>query len=374
MAYYGPRTRVQSNFLNNGRSPYIYKTGYVQKTPYTQALPYSFTKEWDKTLPQAGNWGFTANSVPGMTGALSFPSAYSKAYGKFIEESRTVVNLAVDIAERKQAIDLMAKRSMQMLRFSNHLRHLRFVEAARELNLVPQKQKNSRRYTKLTFPNGEVKLKKRLKSFGDNYLEFHFGWEPLIKDIGDSVELIHDAPFAGSFTKRVVASASESVSRPPVPTVAKWSGSTVGWWPKATVRLSAYVRATDPNLARLNQMGFVNPAVIAWELVPFSFVVDWFTNVGQVLSAYTDQVGFAYENAYTTVFATYQDTTYWNGGVPNYGSAPFVTQPVYDRFSVNVRRSLGISTPKFTFKPVKWPSVTRGLTAVSLLTQFLRTH
>lgn len=35
----------------------------------------------------------------------------------------------------------------------------------------------------------------------------------------------------------------------------------------------------------LEQCGFTDPWSVAWELLPLSFVVDWFVNVGQVLSS-----------------------------------------------------------------------------------------
>lgn len=35
----------------------------------------------------------------------------------------------------------------------------------------------------------------------------------------------------------------------------------------------------------LGQFGFTNPLGVAWELVPFSFVVDWFFNVGEFLAS-----------------------------------------------------------------------------------------
>ena len=41
----------------------------------------------------------------------------------------------------------------------------------------------------------------------------------------------------------------------------------------------------------------VNPFATAWELVPLSFVVDWFVNIGDVLAAGTSLVAYAQESA-----------------------------------------------------------------------------
>lgn len=53
----------------------------------------------------------------------------------------------------------------------------------------------------------------------------------------------------------------------------------------------------DPNFSgnrALNQLGLVNPASLVWELVPWSFVVDWFVPVGPVLSALTAPAGLIF--------------------------------------------------------------------------------
>ncbi|DAD51396.1 maturation protein [ssRNA phage Gephyllon.1_13] len=394
MTSYGPivRDQVKSSIPQMR----IYKKCYVQKPPYVDRLPYSYSKVEQVLIPNP--WGFTPSSVPGVDPSLSFPSVYAKAYGKFIEDAKASVNLAVDLAERKQAIDMMASRVMQLYRFSRNIASFRFSAAARDLGLRVLGERKTRRVVYLTVatPNGdrickfnylskkkrkvhnpsldgEVKFKRTLKFFGDHFLEYHFGWEPLVKDIGDAVQLIHDTPFKG-LTRSVEGRASEYYSKPSFTDPAKWSGVTVGYYPKVSYRILADVTISDPNILRLNQMGFVNPAVIAWELVPFSFVVDWFVNVGEVLSAFTDLAGLSLSNSTTSYRAIYEDTTYWTGGIPDYSFAPFATIAVYGRKAVYVRRSLGVSTPKLSLKPIKWPSPIRGATAVSLLTQFLRNH
>jgi hypothetical protein len=47
-------------------------------------------------------------------------------------------------------------------------------------------------------------------------------------------------------------------------------------------------------------MGVVNPLSIAWEVIPFSFVVDWFIPVGQVLEACTATMGLSFVDSWTS--------------------------------------------------------------------------
>jgi hypothetical protein len=52
----------------------------------------------------------------------------------------------------------------------------------------------------------------------------------------------------------------------------------------------------------LNRLGLLNPWEIAWELVPLSFVFDWFMPVGNFLSSFTASLGTVFKTGYTTTW------------------------------------------------------------------------
>lgn len=54
----------------------------------------------------------------------------------------------------------------------------------------------------------------------------------------------------------------------------------------------------DPFLYTLEQVGMVNPALVGWELVPFSFVVDWFIPVGEFLTNVMPPQGVSLKQGY----------------------------------------------------------------------------
>lgn len=51
---------------------------------------------------------------------------------------------------------------------------------------------------------------------------------------------------------------------------------------------------TSPSLSTAQQLGLTNPAQLAWELVPFSFVVDWFIPVGDFFAQLDATLGWSY--------------------------------------------------------------------------------
>jgi hypothetical protein len=69
-------------------------------------------------------------------------------------------------------------------------------------------------------------------------------------------------------------------------------------------RESAYVRLdyvlANPALASLAQAGITNPLEVAWELVPFSFVADWFFPVGAYLGSLDADFGWSFKGGSVT--------------------------------------------------------------------------
>jgi hypothetical protein len=50
----------------------------------------------------------------------------------------------------------------------------------------------------------------------------------------------------------------------------------------------------NPLLAQAANLGLTNPAALAWELVPFSFVADWFVPVGDYLNCLDAALGYSF--------------------------------------------------------------------------------
>lgn len=72
------------------------------------------------------------------------------------------------------------------------------------------------------------------------------------------------------------------------PLILTRSGNSAG---VRTARVKLKCRINNDALAAFQQMGLVNPALVAWELVPYSFVFDWFIQVGDWLTAQTALAG-----------------------------------------------------------------------------------
>jgi hypothetical protein len=68
------------------------------------------------------------------------------------------------------------------------------------------------------------------------------------------------------------------------------------------VEVAAYYKVASPARYALNSYGLSNPLALAWELTTLSFVVDWFTGVGNFLRGLTAGFGLDYLSGYETDF------------------------------------------------------------------------
>lgn len=331
----------------------LYRAWEVQKPPYKVALP--FTSE-TTYLTSTASYGTNYSPSYGqwVIGRGSFSHAGNLAYEKIVEQFGAQATWANNLAEASGAIDMVAARAGQLTRFANKLRKGDLVGAAKVLEMPG--------------PPKSLRGKKgRAKSFADQFLEFHFGWEPAIQDMGAAVEVLDQTDFGVLDLKGRQTEPYNDYHRF---NADQWSFTKNYEEGTLSVLIGVRARVINPNAFLANRMGFVNPASVAWEAVPYSFVVDWFANVGQVIASYSDFVGVSIENSYTT---TFQRGTRIYQEVSSYPPDPrWDYSKSFTSVGVFCQRVPYIQGPKLEVKPFKGFSSTRGVTAISLLVQKLR--
>lgn len=127
---------------------------------------------------------------------------------------------------------------------------------------------------------------KRGDWFGRNWLEYQYAWLPLMGDVYDTYGLMTKGFGERPQLIRAVRKLS-SASEVDV--------TSNGMRAKGNVsvedRCILYYKLNDSELAKLGQLGLINPFEVAWALVPFSFVIDWFLPIGNLLQASTATIG-----------------------------------------------------------------------------------
>jgi hypothetical protein len=297
-------------------------------------------------------------SVPEMWRADNDVSLVTnKAYANFVDSMKNSAQNANNLLEMGQSVNQILSHVASLSKAIHAVKKGDISGAAKALGATVS-------------GSTAQKILKRSKQASDRWLELHFGWEPLVQDIGASVDILNGTGKAPTGSSKVhVTSRSGTTGQDHTSSSDDTHLQRRNFDWHVGVRMGAVVSVSNPNLAIANQMGFVNPLSVAWEAVPFSFVVDWFSNVGQCLSAMTDFVGFNIERSYTTVFVSLTGEYLDVADVPNRWDLSSYNLNVNQ--GVTVTRSTGITGPVLKRTPFKGMSVSRGATAISLLVQQL---
>ena len=140
---------------------------------------------------------------------------------------------------------------------------------------------------------------KRLGAIPNAWLELCYGWQPLLADVKGTFDVLKardkDADtdrvtvkgFRHDVTDVVITS-NVSIAGAANPLCRVQYRGNVGVF----VRLDYCM--VNPALHEIQQLGLVNPVELAWNLIPYSFVVDWFLPVGNYLQAWTADLGYQF--------------------------------------------------------------------------------
>ena len=135
------------------------------------------------------------------------------------------------------------------------------------------------------------------KVLADTWLETQYGWRPLLSDIRGANDALKDLAARPSLEMKVVRGVADQVT-PLGSTTGDYDvfgQSIVGVSITSKVTFSVMYRAgialQSPSTLTMNAttLGFdpSNFVPTVWELVPWSFLIDYFTNIGEVLNAWT---------------------------------------------------------------------------------------
>lgn len=194
---------------------------------------------------------------------------------------RSDINLGVAFAERNRTAKLVGDTTINLAKSVQDLRRGNVRGAMRRLGISSKKSE----------PRGA--------SVPSKWLELQYGWKPLLSDVYgacDALSKRHKEDWRVTAKGRASSFTTHSVTRN-----LNWANTNGhGGSTTAVVERRAYGRidALPQNeaLISLSSMGAANPALIGWELVPFSFVVDWFLPIGSWLEGLDAMLG--YESAY----------------------------------------------------------------------------
>lgn len=215
----------------------------------------------------------------------------AKVYGR-LQRNRVEAGLAV--VEARQALAMLAKRSIDLLVLIKALKNGQFTNQLR-----------------LMFRD-----RKELNGVHGAFLEYQYGWKPLMSDIHDAWQAVNNKL---SDLLYINASGKVEESFTDHDTWDAWLHFGFNEFGvcridrtrefKRTHRAKLFGKLSNEILGQMEQYGLANPLSLAWEVVPWSFVLDWWIPVGNVLSSLSAHTGLEFIGGYKSVVAEGTVTT-----------------------------------------------------------------
>lgn len=189
------------------------------------------------------------------------------------------------------------------------------------------------------------------REISNRYLEYVYGWAPLMSDIYGCIELAKqqsNGPLIIRGTGRSSTTSNEYNKGGRVLSASSVSCVQSIAQHNVVCKLDATPNA-HTGLRALNQLGLVNPLSLAWDLTPWSFVFDWFVPVGPMLSALSAPMGLTFLSGYVSQRSTTKDRFSYR---PDRTDAPpaykdyqdLKEQKLFPEFVTNTYRRTTLST------------------------------
>lgn len=199
--------------------------------------------------------------------------------------------------------------------------------------------------------------------FSDAWLEYRYGWRILQFDVESINEALYKLQAARSPFVRGYATQEDSVER----TIQSYASPqsilrynirshlcyAYGYATGSLVQRKTYKKRAGTILdAYVSDIFDIDPLVTTWEIIPFSFILDWFTNIGELATAYspfaTENLLDAWVSAEEILETTGTFTVASGSSGPNMynltsGTASFVRiheESIYERYQATPSASL----------------------------------
>jgi len=274
------------------------------------------------------------------------------------------INLAQAFAERRMTAQTIANTATRIANCMVDLKRGNIALAADALGIRVSKRANARYKREFR--------KHQPKAVANGWLELQYGWRPLLNDIFGAAELLALSNLDKLIRGRV--SALHTVQRSFLFTsldgnVPRTELTTVEY----TRKYVCYFSARNELLSGLASMGITNPALIAWELLPYSFVADWFIPIGNWISTFDATLGLNFEKGSVTTFRKTLQNQMWTAVDIR---DPYQSKSGYAQAKctyVSVDRTTLTSFPGNALPEFKNPvSIEHAANAIALLVQLFK--
>lgn len=226
---------------------------------------------------------FSVNSTPLRGNLESWRALQFSTFSRMLDKARgSTLNLAVDAFEHAATFKML-KAAVSFKKLAAEF--VKDVLSSKKYRRIRGKSKRSQ--------------ERRTKYIAGKWLEYRYGWQPFLGTVYELADQLRTKRVAG--VTRFTCRSSHQTRN-----VRKYSGVDQG---EILTEVGTYQYqlvywfdiSSDKTISDFTSL---NPLGIAWELVPFSFVVDWLIDIGKYLETWENY--FAFRNRFRGGFNTYR--------------------------------------------------------------------
>lgn len=204
------------------------------------------------------------------------------------------------------------------------------------------------------------------------WLLYRYGMRPIVKDLAN----LADKALVQTRRIRQTTRSFENMSNMDTKSVlvaGTAANRTVNYYDSAELHLRA-MSLDEFVTSQYFESGFSLKGLLTlpWELTPYSFVVDWFFNIGDLIGSIVPTPGF-HQLGSCLVSERIVSSTYWAGGMT--ANSPWVvTRPITGSCKGTITTIKRVPIPRVGFvvkSDFRFQNLTRALDGISLLTQKL---
>lgn len=354
---------------------------------------YGETKYYSLPFPDSKRqylWdvGASSGNAPSYASIFDYPASVlsaseissldSQARNRLISKVKDEkINLAQFYAERIQAVEMFTETIVKLTGSIRDLRKGDILGAAAKLGYdITSPRKRARLRQRVAKSRGRSKV----RSLSNDWLALQFGWLPLLSDVEGAAQAIakslNDIHY-GRATQTLIRKTDrvEQIVRPSYNKYGGFTNVTSKVTETYVIKYEVRFHTTNAVLQSFAGLGLTNPLDLAWELLPFSFVVDWFFPIGKFLENLDAFVGLAFDDGLKTVFIHQKRTGEglqqgWDENRRNFHESTFGTS--HFSWTKHVRTKL-TSFPEVPYPELRNPfSPTHIADALSLLVQHFK--
>jgi hypothetical protein len=227
-----------------------------------------------------------------------------------LTDSKT--NTMVTAAEMHKTVKSVAKTATRLYTSIRALKHGDFFGFTTALGITSQspgqKKRFDKKYARAKSADAQdhhysdrsfntTQTLTRMSSFqSETWLEYKYAWKPLLKDVFDHAKALAELNIDHANVLRAVSGKGSTTQQGQRYVNGGNGGFNFESRSEVTrfCKVKCWYALQNGQLNTFIQLGIDNPMEVAWEIVPFSFVADWFIPIGEYLKNLTATNGLTF--------------------------------------------------------------------------------